>query len=193
MNENGERPNKMERLKKLHYGTEWMFSDKLAEILKECFFTVKVGGSLKTPRDLVKFAFDKYVFPALSQGEKLVTTVVGRIFTHLVVVNFEKYRVVQQVRATDTLFEVLMRNGAILLGLVGFDERENLAIGMGFDVKGGEMSVRATRVEWKEEGGKKVASRFMEANLSAEQVAAFLGKFGFMLKIDPGWRVAVPN
>lgn len=193
MSENAEKPNKMERLKRLHYGTEWMFSDKLAEILKECFFTVKVGGSLKTPRDLVKFAFDRYVFPALSQGEKLVTTVVGRIFTHLVVVNFEKYRVVQQIRATDTLFDVLVRNGAILLGLVGFDEREDLAIGMAFDVKEGEMSVRATRVEWKQEGERKVASRFMEASLSPVQVVEFLGKFGFVLRIDPGLRVVAPN
>jgi hypothetical protein len=179
------RPKKIDFLKKLHQGTDWMFDSRKEEILRECLFELPIKGQVTTAEDVIKFSFDRYVFPALKAGERLITTVVGKVLDKFVVVNFEKYLVVMGGRATDTLLGAFFRRNVKLLGFLGFDEKRNLAIGMGFDVGSGRMVVRAVKVEWKEELGKRVAERFLDQSVPLEGVKDFFRKFGLLMEIDP--------
>jgi hypothetical protein len=174
-----EKPNKMHRLKRIHTGTEWMFSDTLYQILKESVFEVKASG-VRTPKDLMNMMFHRAVFPTLKKGEELIPQVMGLVGNKLVVVNYEKYMVVQQDRAFDTLMGVFLNRGASMVGILVFDKIDSLVIAMVMDLKNKDMLTRAVKVVWKEvASGGKVADQFLEQSLPENKVAEVLSAFGW--------------
>lgn len=180
----GKGPNKISRLKKLHTGTEWMFQEKMQLILKECFFVVP-ASDVRTTRDMIKYACERYVFPILRKGEELIPVVVAKIENKLVVVNFRDYGVIQRDRSLDTLLTVLMRNGAQMIMFVAMDSVDSTVVIVSTDVATQKEEHRGVKVTWQETATGRVADQFIDQNLPATKVAEFFMGFGMAMGVDP--------
>jgi hypothetical protein len=184
MTQQPKKPNKIKQLKALHTGTEWMFSQQKAEIIKACMFGVP-AQNVRTPRDLIVLATERYVKPMLTSGEDFYPVVVAKIDNQLMIVNWQKYQLVQQERAMDTLLAVMMKNKATMIGFVALNPLESLVSIMVADVKADDMLSRTLKVEWKVGMQGKVADRFMEQSLPDDKVGEFFAMFGMGLEADP--------
>jgi len=180
----GKGPNKINRMKKLHSGTEWMFSNQMEAILKECFFTFPASG-IRTSTEMIKYAFERYVFPALRQGSDLYPVVAAKVQNNLIVVNFREYAVVQRERSLDTLLDVLMKNGAKQILFVAMDSMDSVVIAVATDTATQQEEHRAMKVTWKETAQGKVADQFIDQTIPAEKVAEFFMGFGMAMGVDP--------
>lgn len=177
------KPNKVERMKKIHTSTEWMFHEQAAAILKECIFEIPASG-VKSSKDLLEYTFVRYIVPTLKRGDELIPTVASKKGTNLVVVNFEKYRVVQTTRALDTLLEVLTRNGCSIFCMAAYDEKTSMVVAMTVDMANEEMHTRAVKILWKESEGRQVAEQLLDQRLPAHEIVKFFLKFGMVLSVD---------
>lgn len=184
MTQKPKKPNKIKQLKALYTGTEWMFSQKKSDIIKECMFGVP-AQNVRSPRDLIQLATDRYVKPMLTSGEEFYPVVVAKIDNQLMIVNWMKYQVVQQERAMDTLLAVIMKNKATMIGFVALNPLESLVSIMVADVKDDDMLSRTLKVEWKQGAEGKVAERFFEHSLPDDKVGEFFAMFGMGLEADP--------
>lgn len=180
----GKGPNKINRMRKIHTGTEWMFQDKMQKILKESFFVVP-ASDVRTTRDMIKYAYDRYVFPVLRQGAELVPCVAAKIENKLVVVNFRSYAAVQRERTLDTLLDVLMKNGAKMILFIAMDHLDSVVIAVATNTATAAEEHRGIKVVWKESASGKTADKFLEQTIPADKVAEFFMGFGMAMGVDP--------
>jgi hypothetical protein len=179
--EKGLPPSLGSRMKRIDESAQWIQEDKLAEILKESYFSCSAKG-IRDGKELLKFAWARCVAPSLKKGEKLTTTVAGRTAKgRLLVVNFDGYRVVQKDRALDTLLMILMKAGCRQVVMIAHDPHVDVAAAVAVDMNEQTFHQKAVGVEMSP-GGK--VRGLADRTLSPDDLARFFRRFGVDLAIE---------